>query len=351
MKAWVVRAGLHGEHEKWNIDNGRVTIGWSEVGDIGACQSRQDVRDLLTKVYPADPEGRISNYTSQLWSFRNRIKVGDLIVMPLKTQPGYIRFGSVSGEYGYDAENPNGDRRKYLPVQWNAEPVSKTGIEADLMYSLNAIMTVFSPSRNDAVNRLVTIAKTGVDPGNPYEVSTATAAGDNRDDSEDEVTDPHTAPTLEAIRDRIRSHITEHFKEHELTGLVADILSAHGFQCEVSPPGPDGGVDIIAGMGPLGLDSPTVVVEVKSEPGAIDSRVVRGLHSARVQHNADQALLVAWGGVTKPARQEFRRDRTFFRIWDGEELLNELLSTYEHLPAETRARIPLQQAWVLDDDG
>ena len=68
------------------------------------------------------------------------------------------------------------------------------------------------------------------------------------------------------------------------------------------------------------------------------------------QHRADQALLVAWGGVTKPAQLEFRRDRTSLRIWDAEALLDKIFETYGRLPAATRAQIPLKQMWVLDEE-
>ena len=29
--AWVVRAGKYGEHEPWNLDKGRATIGWGQA--------------------------------------------------------------------------------------------------------------------------------------------------------------------------------------------------------------------------------------------------------------------------------------------------------------------------------
>lgn len=165
----------------------------------------------------------------------------------------------------------------------------------------------------------------------------------------DDVTNPQTVLTVDAIRDRIRSHVAQEFRKHDLTHLVAEILTVLGFHCEVSPPGPDGGVDIIAGTGPLGLDAPTLIVEVKSEPTPIGARVLHGLHSAMTQHTADQALLVAWGGVTKPAELEFKRDRTKFRVWDAEALLGKLFETYDRLPTEIRTRIPLQQVWVLEE--
>ena len=69
------------------------------------------------------------------------------------------------------------------------------------------------------------------------------------------------------------------------------------------------------------------------------------------QHKADQALLVAWGGVTKPARKEFQRDRTSLRIWDADDLLEKLFETYDRLPRRTRDRIPLRRASVLDERG
>ena len=350
-RAWVIRAGAHGEHEQWNIDHERATVGWREIGDIGGCASKAEVHELLFQTYPGDLDKRLANYASQLWALLDSISVGDLIILPSKIRRGYVWFGRATGRYGYDATNPNPERRKFLPVDWAADPISRSSIGADLLNSLNASQTVFSPSRNDAVNRLTNVAETGIDPGadDLDSVDAVSLTPDLKHEDDDDVTDPVPTPTLDSIADRVRAHVTENFKGHDLTWLVSDILTAHGFHCEVSPPGPDGGVDIVAGMGPLGMDAPIVVVEVKSEPNAIDSRVVRGLHSAREQHKANQALLVAWGGLTGPARREFRTDRAF-RVWDGDDLLSELFYTYDDLPAETKSRIPLTQAWVLDED-
>ena len=44
MSAWVVRAGQRGENEHWNIEHGRVSVGWPEVGDLSPATSREDVR-------------------------------------------------------------------------------------------------------------------------------------------------------------------------------------------------------------------------------------------------------------------------------------------------------------------
>ena len=327
-----------------------MSVGWPEAGDLSRAASREDVRHRVEEAYPGDGPARWADFTGQLWAFRDAIRPGDLVIMPLKTKPGYLQFGRVIGGYAYDAAEAGRHRSHSLPVEWLGEPVSKAVVQQDLVFTLNGTLTVFQPSRNDAAARLEAIAADRHDPGFdgvPAALSAAVAPAE----AAHEVTDPETTPTVVAIRDRICAHVAEEFREHELTHLVAEILTVLGFRCEVSPPGPDGGVDIIAGMGPLGLDAPTLIVEVKSEPTPIGSRVLRGLHSAMTQHRADQALLVAWGGVTRPAELEFKRDRTTMRIWDADALLDQLFLTYDRLPASTRARIPLQQVWVLEDEG
>lgn len=349
-KAWVIRAGSAGEHEEANLAGGFATISWN-VPDLTPATTREEIRTHVEQAYPDDSPGRKANLTGQIWAFRDLIRPEDIVIMPSKFKPGYLYLGKCTGSYVYSAEEPDLQRRHKLPVEWLPEPISKSVIKDDLLYSLNAIMTVFNPSRNNAAQRVLALYRGGEDPGDTeFKVAVREADPTIAAEMQDEVMDPDPTPTLEAIRDRIRRHVVENFGAHKLTRLVADILEARGFHCEVSPPGPDGGVDILAGRGPLGLDSPTLIVEVKSESTPVDVKVVRGLHSAMTQHRADQGLLVAWGGATKPAMREFQRDRTSFRVWDAEQVLDQLFETYEQLPATTRARIPLTQAWVLEEE-
>lgn len=350
MTAWVVRAGKQGENEQYNLERGRVTVGWADTGDLTDCHSREDLRARLEETWPRKTAKQLGNFTGQLWAFRDSIQPGDLMLLPLKLKPGYIQFGRVVGGYAFDTAEPEPTRRHYRPVEWLGEPIARAVIDEDLLLILGAYLTVFSPSRNKAAERLEAIAATGRDPGNGAAQATPPTPTPTRqsDDSDNNVTDPELVPTLESIRDRVRSHVAATFREHRLTGLVADILTALGYRCEISPPGPDGGVDILAGRGPLGLDS-RIIVEVKSESSPIGSSVVRGLHSAMVQHQAEQGLLVAWGGITKPAALEFKK-LTSFRVWDAEALMDKLFETYELLPAATKEQVPLRRVWVLDDD-
>jgi predicted Mrr-cat superfamily restriction endonuclease len=70
--------------------------------------------------------------------------------------------------------------------------------------------------------------------------------------------------------DRIYDHIERKFKGLGLARLVNAVLKATGYITIVSPPGPDGGVDIVAGRGLMGFDPPRLCVQVKSSSGPVN---------------------------------------------------------------------------------
>jgi len=281
-----------------------------------------------------------------MWALRDTITAGDVIVMPMKTTKK-VALGICTGGYQYRSSETDTTRRHTIGVDWKRTDVSRAAIKDDLRNTINGAMTIFKASKNNAEARLRTVIDTGIDPGNSGGPKTTTPPVDVDDLL---VIDPIPAPTLETIRDRVLTHVVENFGQHKLTRLVADILRVQGYVCEVSPEGPDFGVDIIAGRGPLGLDSPTLIVECKSEAGQIGAGIIRGLQGAMASHKADQGLLVAWGGLNKAAIQAIRTDRLTIRVWDAEEVLDHLFAVYDRLPAETRTRLPLRQAWVLDEE-
>lgn len=349
MTAWIIRAGRHGEREGWAIANGVAGAGWHEVPDMSSADTKDKVRALVDAAFSTAPLGRRANYTGQLWALRGTIKPGDLIVMPMKTTKK-IALGVCTTGYTYRESDSNGSQRHTIGVEWKNTDVTRAAIKDDLLNTINGAMTIFQAAKNNAEARLRTAMQTGIDPGSGGATPTAPKASGPEPFDDADVTDPTPAPTLEAIRDRVTTHLVENFKGHRLTELIAAILRIKGYVCEVSPPGPDQGVDIIAGRGPLGLDSPTLIVEVKSEAGQIGSTVVRGLQGAMSQHRADQGLLVAWGGLNKQAKNEIRTDRLTIRVWEADDILDHLFDVYDRLPDDMRVAIPLKRTWVLDEE-
>lgn len=336
VKAWIIRAGAHGERDEWALGNGLAGGGFDDYPDLTNVTTREQLAAIGQERHAGEPPGRIANGVGQMWALRKTIQPGDLIVLPLKTTKN-IALGICSGGYKYLGDQPE-DRRHSVSVDWQRTDVPRSEFKDDLLYTINGALTIFQASRNNAVARLKEMLHGGVDPGNQLQT---TPGG---------VVDPEPKITVEAVRDVIRTYLIENFAGHKLTGLVAALLEAEGFTCDVSPPGPDFGVDILAGCGPLGLDRPTLVVQVKSESGQVGTPVVNELKGAQNTHGATQALLVAWGGLTKPAEDLRRTQRLTIRVWTSEEVIDKLFEVYERLPDDMRARIPLKRTWILAEE-
>jgi len=343
VRAWIVRAGVLGERDEWALKNGLAGGGFDELPDLTNVTTRQQLAAIGLQRLAGEHPGKIANGVGQMWAMRRTIQPGDLIVLPLKTTKN-IALGTCVGGYRYLADEPE-DRRHSISVDWQRTDVPRSELKDDLLSTINGALTIFQASRNNAVMRLKEVLSGGVDPGNVPAVPGPGGAGEAGT-----ILDPAPAITVEAVRDVVRTYLIENFAGHKLTSLVAAILEAEGFTCDVSAPGPDFGVDILAGCGPLGLDSPTLVVQVKSESSQVGTTVVNELKGALAAHGADQALLVAWGGLTKPAEELRRTQRLTIRVWTSEELIDRLFDVYDRLPDDMRVRIPLKRTWILAAD-
>ncbi len=342
--AWIVRAGRLGERDSFALEAGVAGGGFNEIPDLSGVDTREKMWEIVRAAYPDDTDGKISNFAGQLWALRSRIQAGDTVVLPLKTT-SQIAIGVVKSGYRY-AGSLELDRRHLIDVEWRRTDVPRTALHQDLLYSLGAFMTVCQIKRNDGAWRLSRILEAGSDPGARRESLDAEAA--------DEAivagasAEVGTAIDLEqAARDQIQSFVATRFAGHRLAELVAAVLESEGFFTQTAPPGPDGGIDVFAGRGPLGLDSPRLIVQVKSSPTPVDSRVVRELHGVLSTHGAEQALLVAWGGVNKVARQELRSQFFRVRVWDANDLLDAVIRNYDQLREDLRADLPLKRIWTV----
>ncbi|MDM7885177.1 restriction endonuclease [Curtobacterium sp. RHCKG23] len=344
--AWVVRTGRYGERDSWSISTGVTGGGWEEIPDLTACVSRDDVQAVVAETFPDDSMNRRANYTGQLWALRGRIKSGDTVALPLKTT-GEIAIGRVTSGYEYVASEPDPAKRHLVRVQWLVQDLPRSAIKQDLLYTLGSALTVFAPSRGFALERLNTIAKTREDPGQlPFKDSPFTAT---RSGASDDVDEPETRPDIvEHARDQILTKVSETFKGHELTVLIRAILEGEGFVCEASLGGADGGVDIVAGRGLLGMESPKLVAQVKSG-GQVGDQIVRDLLGTMQHVGAEQGLLVAWDGVSGPAKASLQRERFRIRLWTATDVVDAMLRVYEDLPEDVQAVLPLRRIWLLAD--
>ena len=129
--AWLVRGGEAGEREQRALDEGLTFIGWPMLGDIGGCDTRDGIRLALKAAYPEYADNVIANWTGQLGRFTTQIAVGDYVVMPLHTKPGYVAIGSVAGEYEYRDAEPV-EFRHIRAVRWLPKDIPRESFRPDL---------------------------------------------------------------------------------------------------------------------------------------------------------------------------------------------------------------------------
>lgn len=344
---WLVRAGKAGEREKLALETGTAIIGWEELPDLTPCTAREALRSLLKATYPDQKPKTLMNWESQVWPVRETVAIGDLVVLPLKTRAD-IAFGRVTGAYRYRSDLPGGPLHT-RPVEWLKE-LPRSAFDKDLLFSFGAFMTVCRISRHEAEQRVEAMLL-----GNkwtPKTVQTGLAkAQDSAAAETADKTDETALPDIEEqSQDLIRERIAQRFRGHALATLTAAILEAQGYRARTSPPGIDGGVDIMAGSGPLGFDAPRLVVQVKSQDAKVDVKVLRELTGVMGRFHADHALLVGWGGFTSSARAEAAADYFKLRLWDAGDVIRAVQTHYAQLPEDIRAEIPLKRVWTLVPD-
>lgn len=326
----MVRAGRYGEQEQGALDNNVVTIGWTEFSDLRKFKIKEDLAKEYSRLFPDSNKGKVSNHVGQIWRFVHDIQKGELVALPLHTQSA-IAIGKIESDYEFKTITPN--IQHIRKVKW-LKIIPRSSFDQNILYSLGAFMTVCKIERENAeqkVRKLLQLKDSDAD----------------RILQLEEIEEEEKIDVEGYAKDQVIKHIGTKFKGHNLARLVDAILKAQGYNTTVSPPGPDGGVDILAAAGPLGFSSPKVCVQVKSASGSIDVRVMRELQGVMARVKADQGLLVSWGGFTNQAMQEARDSFFSLRLWDQGVLLEEVFKYYDKFDDELKTELPLKRIWGL----
>jgi len=335
---WLVRAGRNGEFEGTAIEKGYAVIGWSKLPDLSNFKTRRELHELCEEAYPNSSPSAISNFVGQIWTFKERINVGDLVVLPLKTH-GAIAIGKVIGPYEFREGLPHGARHS-RKVEWIRTDIPRSAFGQDLLYSFGAYMTVCQIKRNDAEARVKRILEGKTD-------KIVLGVKEQTEETEGEDTE---FDFEQAALDQIREYIGRRFKGHGMARLVESVLEANGYRTRLSPEGADEGVDIIAGKGALGFDAPKICVQVKSSDSPVDVGVLRELEGVMKNFRAEHGILMSWGGFKTSVYREATKLFFEVRLWDADDFVKNLLACYDDLSEDVKAELPLQRIWAMVPD-
>lgn len=338
MTLWVVRCGADSAYELEAYDKKIVGIGWGELGDLSKIETVEQLKTFYNKTYSSEILGAVRTNVGQVFSFINRIQIGDLVALPIRSTAS-IAFGRIKSNYRY-VPDAHPYVRHQRDVEWIGSPIPRTQIDQDLIFTFGAFLTVFRARRNDAENRILAMLSLGASSKTP----TPAASGQ---DNEDEV-DENPPFDLEGFsQDQLRNLITRKFAGHDLAKLVGEILRAEGYSVMISPEGPDGGVDVLAGGGKSGFEPPLIAVQVKSGAGATDVPTLQQLMGAMKGFNATHGLFVSWGGFNTAALRTSRKSFFSVQLWDSNDVMRHLTDCYEDLTDEIKSAVPLKRIWAL----
>lgn len=150
--------------------------------------------------------------------------------------------------------------------------------------------------------------------------------------------------TVEAAQDHAWLEISDFLHSSdpfEFQEMVADLLRGMGYHVPwVSPPGKDGGVDIVALTDPLGTTGPRIKVQVKRWQSKVDSDGLKSFLATL--SGGDVGIYVCLAGFTRDA-QDYARNQETRRVTliDARKFVGLWVEYYSRLADDARRRLPL----------
>jgi len=145
----------------------------------------------------------------------------------------------------------------------------------------------------------------------------------------------------------IESHINE-MDGYEFQKLVEELLVAMGYHVTFNaPPGPDGGVDLVAYRDPFGTQPPRLKVQVKHREQKATVKDLREL-GGLLNKDGDVGLLVSSAGFTSEVLRTAREsNKEHIELMDLSRLVTLWQENYDRLRESGKKRLPLVRVFFL----
>ncbi len=321
---WGIHAGKTGDADTLFLKKHFIAVGWAKMGDLTPLPpDREAFKTKVASTYPDLKPGAIPNNAGQLFRFVHEVKADDLVIYPSK-RDREIHIGEVTGPYLYDptieAGYPHLHRVKWL------KSLPRTAFTQGALYEIGSAMSLFQVK--SYADEFLAALQGQVTPQAGTEDETVSLVADEIE---------------QTTRDFLLKQLARELKGHPFAEFVAHLLSTMGYRTRVSPPGPDGGIDIIAHRDELGFEPPIIKVQVKSDQGSVGNPVVAALYGN--VGPGEFGLIVTLGSFTKQALG-FALGKSNLRLIDGNQLVELVLQHYEQFDSRYKRLLPLKRVYV-----
>ena len=324
------------------VDECRVSIGWAELGDLGALPNdREEIKRILSEACPDKKKGAIPVEAGVIYRFVHEIKAGDYVVYPSK-HDRQVNIGKFTGELVFYADMlsdkfaiANSEERypNSRKVEWLGHFPRSDFIQSALQ-EIGSHLTLFRIKNHPAEF----VVK--VDPSQKFE-----AVEDEASSDDDSISGNISIQALQATEDYVIKRIHNGLSWDEFEVFVAHLLECMGYTARTTQKTSDGGVDVIAHGDELGFQPPIIKVQCKCTTQKIDVKPVRELVGILVE--GEYGLFVSLGSFVNAARN-FERHSSKLRLIDGTQLVELIVKHYSELSPRYRTLIPLHQIYVPD---
>ena len=140
----------------------------------------------------------------------------------------------------------------------------------------------------------------------------------------------------------------KYMSPYEFQELCAALIRSMKYHVrDVSPPGPDGGIDVLAYTDPLGSRVPRIKVQVKhqatTKPGKPAISQLAGLLT-----DGDIGVFISSSGFASGCRDFARNSGKHLELIDMERFIDLWQKHYDNLSEEDKSLLPLEPIYFLD---
>lgn len=329
-RAWYYRPPRDGGFLESFLSDGLLTAEFGVRADLSEHFDSGLIEDEVAAANPHEKKTRVSSMARQLEALVNDIQPGDVVLCSRPDIRGFS-VAMVRGQAFCDAQG-----RPAREVEWLKKNVEKSALLPDITQKASTHVHITELKASNVIARLKRVIADEQDPGPEMHAARGVAS---------------LSEISFRKRANITSRIASRFDGQDMAHLVREILQAEGMTAETGPVGPDGGIDIMAGSGPLGLGAPRIVCQVKSGGQVVGDETLQALIGNMHASGADAALLVSWSGTTRQLQARAAAQGFRVMIWTAEHVVERLLTGYENMPDWVRARVPLKVHVIHELDG